>query len=83
MKNTIYTHDEAALIIRMFEDILDTYDIKIPSPEDDERQADNEAKLYGSVYSDLMDDIEGKLKDLLAKCKTDVTIVEGEFSGAI
>lgn len=48
---TIYTRDEAMLIVEMFEDVLDTYNIKVPSPEDDEREPDNEAKLYGSVYS--------------------------------
>ena len=42
---TIYTHDEAMLIVEMFEDVLDTYNIKVPSPEDDERELDNEAKL--------------------------------------
>lgn len=52
---TIYTRDEAMLIVEMFEDVLDTYNIKVPSPEDDEREPDNEAKLYGSVYSDLLD----------------------------
>lgn len=35
--STIYTHDEAALIIEKFEDVLSQYDIHIPSPEDDER----------------------------------------------
>ena len=34
---TIYTRDEAMLIVEMFEDVLDTYNIKVPSPEDDER----------------------------------------------
>ena len=35
---TIYTRDEAMLIVEMFEDVLDTYNIKVPSPEDDERE---------------------------------------------
>lgn len=50
---TIYTRDEAMLIVEMFEDVLDTYNIKVPSPEDDEREPDNEAKLYGSVYTPI------------------------------
>ena len=52
--DAIYTRDEAVLIVEMFENVLDTYNIKVPSPEDDEREPDNEAKLYGSVYSDLL-----------------------------
>lgn len=50
--DAIYTRDEAVLIVEMFESVLDAYNIKVPSPEDDEREPDNEAKLYGSVYSD-------------------------------
>lgn len=37
----IYTRDEAMLFVEMFEDVLDTYNIKVPSPEDDEREPDN------------------------------------------
>ena len=62
---TIYTRDEAMLIVEMFEDVLDTYNIKVPSPEDDEREPDNEAKLYGSVYSDLLDNVEESLIEFL------------------
>ena len=50
-KNKIYTHDEAALIVEMFEDVLDEHDITIPSPEDDDRTADNDAKLYSAAIS--------------------------------
>lgn len=80
---TIYTHDEAMLIVEMFEDILDTYNIKVPSPEDDERELDNEAKLYGSVYSDLLDDVEASLIALLDRHKKHAAIVTNEFSGTI
>ena len=65
---TIYTRDEAMLIVEMFEDVLDTYNIKVPSPEDDEREPDNEAKLYGSVYSDLLD----MLRSPSSNCSTGV-----------
>lgn len=44
--DAIYTRDEAVLIVEMFENVLDTYNIKVPSPEDDEREPDNEAKLF-------------------------------------
>ena len=80
---TIYTHDEAMLIVEMFEDVLDTYNIKVPSPEDDEREPDNEAKLYGSVDSDLLDDVEASLIALLDKHKKHTAIVTNEFSGTI
>lgn len=80
---TIYTHDEAMLIVEMFEDVLDTYNIKVPSPEDDEREPDNEAKLYGSVCSDLLDNVEESLIALLNRHKKYTAIVTDEFSGTV
>lgn len=80
---TIYTRDEAMLIVEMFEDVLDTYNIKVPSPEDDEREPDNEAKLYGSVYSDLLDNVEESLIELLNRRKKHTAIVTDEFSGTV
>lgn len=77
----IYTHDEAAHIVEMFEDVLDEYGIKVPSPEDDEREPDNEAKLYGSVYSGLLDTVESNIIDLLARYSHGASVVEYEFSG--
>ena len=79
----IYTRDEAMLIVEMFENVLDTYNIKVPSPEDDEREPDNEAKLYGSVYSDLLDNVEKSLIDLLDRHKKHTVIVTDEFSGTV
>lgn len=79
----IYTRDEAMLIVEMFENVLDTYNIKVPSPEDDEREPDNEAKLYGSVYSDLLDNVEESLIDLLDRHKKHTVIVIDEFSGTV
>lgn len=81
--DAIYTRDEAVLIVEMFENVLDTYNIKVPSPEDDEREPDNEAKLYGSVYSDLLDNVEASLIELLEKHDEDTEIVTDEFSGTI
>lgn len=80
-KSIIYTHDEASMIVEMFEDVLDKYNIKVPSPEDDEREPDNEAKLYGSVYSNLLDGVEAILIELLGKNR--MTVVEYEFSGMV
>lgn len=79
----IYTRDEAMLIVEMFENVLDTYNIKVPSPEDDEREPDNEAKLYGSAYSDLLDNVEESLIDLLDRHKKHTVIVTDEFSGTV
>lgn len=79
----IYTRDEAMLIVEMFENVLDTYNIKVPSPEDDEREPDNEAKLYGSVYSVLLDNVEESLIDLLDRHKKHTVIVTDEFSGTV
>lgn len=81
--DTIYTHDESMLIVEMFEDILDTHNIVIPSPEDDERGSDNEAKLYGSVYSDLLDRVEASIIALLNRHKDHTEIITYEFSGTV
>ena len=56
--STIYTHDEAALIIERFENILSQYGIHVPSPEDDDRDEDDMVGLYGSTYGNLLDDTE-------------------------
>ena len=75
----IYTHDEAARIIDMFEEVLSKYDIHVPSPEDDEREEDNMVGLYGSTYGDLLDKVEGHLICLLEQA--DPVIVKYQYSG--
>jgi hypothetical protein len=82
-ENKIYTHDEAMLITEIFEDVLDEYDITVPSPEDDDKEDDNEAKLYGSVYSDILDSVEEKLCSILERHKPDTKVISGEFSGTV
>lgn len=78
----IYTHDEAARIVELFEDILSRYNIHVPSPEDEEREEDNMIGLYGSTYSELLDDIESEILSILERYnEPDVEIIEGEFSG--
>lgn len=79
----IYTHDEAAIIVEKFEDLLDTHNVRIPSPEDDDRDPDNEAKLYGSVYSDLLDEIEALIVGLLNRHGEHTIIITDKFSGNI
>lgn len=83
MENKIYTHDEAALIIEEFENILDEYGIKVPSPEDDERDDENSAPLYGNTYSDLLDVIENILIEILDRHSANTEIIRDEFSGDI
>ena len=77
----VYTHDEAAAILEQFEKVLDQYGIRVPSPEDDEREDDNGACLYGSVYSDLLDDVEDLLLDMLKRYRSSGKVVPGVFSG--
>lgn len=79
----IYTHDEAMLIVEMFEDVLSKYNISIPSDEDDEREEDNMIGLYGSTYSDLFDSVEEKICSILARCRRGEKIIENEFSGTV
>lgn len=79
---SIYTHDEAAQIVELFETVLCEHGIRVPSPEDDERDPDNQAALYGSVYSDLLDEVEERLIDLLDRQRDSINkVVMNEFSG--
>lgn len=75
----IYTHEESANIVELFENILDQNGIKIPSPEDDEREPDNAACLYGSTYSDLLDEIEYSLVDMLNRQRDGAKVIADEF----
>lgn len=79
----IYTHDEAMLIVEIFEDVLSKYNISVPSNEDDEREEDNMIGLYGSTYSDLLDSVEEKICSILARCRRGEKIIENEFSGTV
>lgn len=80
-EDAVYTHDLAAEILEMVEDVLDEYDITVPSPEDDERGEDNGARLYGSVYSNLADSIEAVLIDVFQRARDGAKLVSDEFSG--
>ena len=88
-KKPIYTRDEAAKIVEMFENILVENDVSIPSPEDDERDPEDKLGLYGSTYSDLLDGVEEVLKSMLlrrggsSEKDTLEWVVFGEFSGEI
>ena len=81
MESSIYTRDEAARIVEMFEDVLDRYNISVPSPEDDEREPDNMIGLYGSTFWDLLEEVESALADILEKHTVGTEIIRGVFSG--
>ena len=83
MKDTVYTHDEAARIVELFEDILSQYNIHVPSSDDSERDADNMIGLYGDTYADLLDDVESNLIDIIERIRKNSDVIEYEFSGNI
>ena len=75
-----YTHDEAASIIEAIEDVLIENGIRVPSPEDDERDSDD-CGFYGSVYSDLLDYVEERLLRIIEAQKAGEKVVSNDFSG--
>ena len=84
----IYTRDEAARIVEMFENILVENGISIPSPEDDDRDPDDNLGTYGSVYSDLLDEVENALVRIIIRrgphgdhIRDLNEVITGEFSG--
>ena len=54
-------------IVEKFEELLDRKDIEIPCSDEEEQQerhwGDNDAKLYGMEYYDLIDEIEDILRE--------------------
>lgn len=79
----IFTHDEAMLILEIFENVLMDYDICVPSPEDDERDNDDMVGLYGSTYSMLLDDVEKRIIDILDRRDHGESVISGVFSGTV
>lgn len=80
MTNAIYTHNISADIVELFDALLDNFNITIPSPEDKEKDPDNCARLYGSVYYDLLDSVEYIIIDAVEKARnTNGRIIKGEF----
>lgn len=78
--SVIYTRNEAAQIVELFEDVLDKYGIQVPSQDDDQRELNNEANLYGTTYWNLVDDVESRIVDLLHTHKTGTKVIEYELS---
>lgn len=79
----IYTHDEAMQIVEIFEDLLADNGIKVPSQEDDDRDSDNDAALYGSTYDDMLTSIESRLIDMLRRHIPGSEIIPNVFSGTV
>ena len=80
--NKIYSHDIAMQIVELFENLLILHDLTIPAPEDEEAERnapENDARLYGSVYSDLLDAVECILIDVLDNAN--VSYIPNVFSG--
>ena len=75
----IYTHDEAIGIVELFEEILEFYGITVPSDDDDEREPDNAARVFGDTYWNLVDDIENRLIDISIRAKNGEGIAEGSY----
>lgn len=76
----IYTHDIAAQILECFEETLLRCGITVPSSEDDERESDNDAALYGDTYWDLLDEVEGILIETLDGHTNETEVVSYVFS---
>ena len=62
----IISREEAAGLVDLFDDVLTAQNIRVPSPEDDERD-ESDTGLYGTVYYALLDEIEWHLTDLLKR----------------
>lgn len=77
----IYTQNEAANIVELFEDLLDKYDITVPSDEDDDRTEDNAARIYGMEYADLLDTIQTRLIMWTALVKNGAEVVTDQWEG--
>lgn len=77
--DVIDVHNEAHAIVELFEGVLDRYGMTVPSPEDDEREPDNMARLYGSVYYGLLDAVENAIGDILKRQSDGAKVVTHPF----
>lgn len=83
-----YTRDTAALILEKFEDLLTAKDMRVPCADPDEQaelngDPDNDARLYGTEYSDLLDEVEADIAELADKIQAGAAVVKDEFSGTM
>lgn len=83
-----YTRDTAALILERFEDLLTEKDMHVPCSDPDEQaeldeDPDNDARLYGTEYSGLLDEVEADIVELAEKIRGGAEIVRDVFSGTM
>lgn len=57
----------ACEIVDMFDDMLDQKDITVPDEDDDQKDADNSARLYGMTYWTLVDQVQEMLDNEIFK----------------
>ena len=79
----IYIEDEAAAIVELFDDLLVDNGIKVPSPDDDDRDEDNESALYGETYYMLTEKIGERIFKIIDRAKNGAEVIEWELSGDI
>lgn len=80
----IYTHDMAAQILNLFEDLLSEHDIEIPVPEYEKEERENTedaACLSGTPYGDLLDATEEIIQNYLRQAN--VNFIPDVFSGRL
>lgn len=70
----VNTHNMTADIIDHIDNFLGSFGIRVPSPEDSEREPDNDAALYGSTYAELFDTIEPMIVDAVERAAAGKTI---------
>lgn len=63
----------ANAIVETFEEVLDRYDVTLPSSEDDQREQGNTARLYGMTYYGLLGAVEALIADYCKEVKSDQT----------
>ena len=82
MTDKLHTRPFAADIVYLFEKLLDEHGIIIPSPEDsDGRFAyGNTAPIYGTTYSDLLDQVEQILVNMLRHYDSETEIISFVYS---
>lgn len=81
-EDKIYTHDIASDIIEVFEHVLESQDIILSSPEDDEKEPENKTPIYGSTYYEMQDTIEGIIIEMLKQAGIEEDkYVTDEYSG--
>lgn len=66
----------ANAIVETFEEVLDRYNVTLPSSEDDEREQGNTARLYGMTYYGLLDAVEALIADSCKEVKSELTAFE-------